>query len=102
MNETRKLIKFFTSTLVVIPFFDGFSAKVSLNGNGVEIIESKNVNQIEAYVQLKVDSRLLNLILKGPKFAHWNNAEIGSHIEYFRKPEKFERGLYYCMNFFHS
>lgn len=56
MNETRKLIKFFTSTLVVIPFFDGFSAKVSLNGNGVEIIESKNVNQIEAYVQLKVDS----------------------------------------------
>jgi UDP-MurNAc hydroxylase len=102
MNKSRKSINFSSSTIVIIPLVDNFSAKVSMCGNGVEIIKNESVQKLEAYVQLKVDTRLLTLILKGPRFAHWNNAEIGSHIEYFRKPEKFERGLYYAMNFFHS
>jgi len=35
-------------------------------------------------------------------YAHWNNAEIGSHIEFERQPEIYERKLYYSMNFFHA
>ena len=38
----------------------------------------------------------------GPKFAHWNNAEIGSHIKFFRKPNKFERDLHFAICYFHS
>ena len=54
------------------------------------------------YVSYKVDYKLLNRILKGPRFAHWNNAEIGSHIEFSRRPEIYERKLYYSMSFFHA
>ena len=32
----------------------------------------------------------------GPKYAHWNNAEIGSHITFYRKPDSlYERGMHY-------
>lgn len=53
-------------------------------------------------VRMQVDNNLFHRLLRGPRFAHWNNAEIGSHIEYERRPNIFERGLYYCMCFFHQ
>lgn len=54
------------------------------------------------YVTMELDLRLLKRILKGPKYAHWNNAEIGSHIWYSRNPNRYERSAYYCMNYFHG
>ncbi len=38
----------------------------------------------------------------GPKFAHWNNAEIGSHLQFEREPNIYERGLCYSLSFFHE
>jgi len=38
----------------------------------------------------------------GPKFAHWNVAENGSHIIFDREPNIYERGLYYCLSFFYA
>jgi UDP-MurNAc hydroxylase len=58
----------------------------------------KNLNN---FIKLKLDQRLLKLILTGPKFAHWDNADIGSHISYERKPDKFERNINYALNFLH-
>jgi len=54
------------------------------------------------FVKLKLDHNLLHRLLRGPKYAHWNNAEIGSHIQYLRNPEVFERGLYHALSFFHK
>jgi UDP-MurNAc hydroxylase len=54
------------------------------------------------YVVYQTDIRLLKRLLMGPKFAHWNNAEIGSHIKFFRKPNKFERDLHFAICYFHS
>ena len=53
------------------------------------------------FIKLNLDLRLLNLILKGPKFAHWDNADIGSHIQYQRKPDKYDRQINHVLNFFH-
>ena len=50
----------------------------------------------------KTDSRLLEQLLKGPKFAHWNNAEIGSHINFFRSTDEYERNLHSSICFFHN
>jgi UDP-MurNAc hydroxylase len=50
---------------------------------------------------MELDLRLLKWILDGPKFAVWNNAEIGSHIQFSRNPDKYERGLYYSLSYFH-
>ena len=54
------------------------------------------------YIAMKIDLRLLYRILKGPKFAHWNNAEIGSFIEYDRNPDIFEEEIYFALSFLHS
>jgi len=54
------------------------------------------------YVRIDVDHNLLHRLLRGPRYAHWNNAEIGSHLKFLRKPNSFERGLYHCMCFLHT
>jgi UDP-MurNAc hydroxylase len=53
-------------------------------------------------VTFSVDPRLLKRILSGPRFAHWNNATIGSHIEFDRSPNVYERGVSDVMNYFHA
>jgi UDP-MurNAc hydroxylase len=55
-----------------------------------------------AFVEITLDHNLLNRLLRGPRYSHWNNAEIGSHLTYYRKPDIFERALYHCMCFFHA
>ena len=37
------------------------------------------------YVRYETDIKLLKRLLMGPRYAHWNNAEIGSHLKFFRK-----------------
>ncbi|KKM27151.1 hypothetical protein LCGC14_1577600 [marine sediment metagenome] len=53
------------------------------------------------FVRIDLDRRLLGQLLDGPRVAHWNNAEIGSHLRYTRQPETFDRALYHAMAFFH-
>ena len=63
------------------------------------------VNKIDNYnnyVNFIVDPKLLKRILLGPRYSHWNNADIGSHITFDRNYNKYEQALYYCMNFFHN
>ena len=107
MNQIRESIAFSTKTKVIIQLCDEKSVIISLDekaiGRGAEgwkIVNSDEANKLNPSVRFTVDPRLLHNILKGPRFGHWNNAEIGSHIEFYRQPEQFERGLYYCMNFF--
>jgi len=66
-----------------------------VNSNEIELYSSK-------YVLYKLDIRLLKKLLLGPKYAHWNNAEIGSHIKFFRKPDVLEKNIYESMCYFHN
>jgi UDP-MurNAc hydroxylase len=52
-------------------------------------------------LRMTVDPKLLKRLLMGPKWAHWNNAEIGSHIQFERIPDVFERGLHHIVSFLH-
>ena len=100
MNQKRSEINFSTDTNVLINLKDNSFVKISMDGTGFEILN--NINNLHPYVIYELDLKLLTRILKGPKYAHWNNAEIGSHIKFNRNPNKFERGLYHAMNFFHA
>jgi UDP-MurNAc hydroxylase len=103
MNAKRKHIKFETDTVVLIKITDEQLLKITLNDKGFEMITQAQRQQISKYVYCALDLRLLDLILQGPRYAHWNNAEGGSHIEFHRQPaDLYERPLYYVMNFFHS
>ena len=92
-------IDFSSKTQVVIKS-DKFAFQFGTD-NDAEVI-AIDASLKEPFVQLKLDHNLLHRLLRGPRFAHWNNAEIGSHLNYLRKPNKFERGLYHCFCFLHA
>lgn len=100
MESKRQEISFSSETNVRIHLLNGVYARVSMSGEGYEFVDEES--RSPPFVEYRVDSRLLHQILEGPQHAHWNNAEIGSHITFYRNPNDYERGLYYCMNFFHS
>lgn len=54
------------------------------------------------YVESTLHPKLFLRLLRGPKYAHWNNAEIGSHIKYIRKPNIFNRSVHQSICYFHN
>ena len=75
---------------------------ISCNGGGYKFATSNEIESYKQFILIETDSRLLYWILQGPKKAHWNNAEIGSHIQFKRIPDIYERGLMHCLNYFYS
>jgi len=69
---------------------------LKIKNEDVQIVKGKDVNR-NLYCDL--DLRLLNRILH--KKAHWNNAEIGTHINFKRIPNKMDTDVHTCMSFFH-
>ena len=101
-NSTRQKIGYSTETKIILEISDKNVVVVSVNGEGYEIISPEESKKIEKYIKIKTDIRLLYWLLEGPRKAHWNNADIGSHIQFKRIPNIYERGLMYCWNFFYS
>ena len=101
-ESKRKQLSFSSNTKVLIQLPENNILLITVNGKGFTIIPLNELNKINEFLMIKTDYRLLLRLLSGPKFAHWNNAEIGSHLEFIRNPNIYERGLFYCLNFFHS
>lgn len=101
MEKKRKEINFTSETLSLISLKDNKCIRISVDGGGYKII-SEGATITGPFVKLTLNYKLLSLILRGPRFAHRNNAKIGSHIRYKRKPDTFEQGFYYTLNFFHA
>ena len=101
--ENKRIeIGFYSDTSTLIYLTDNLWCEISNKGEGISLIDTLEKIKVMNFVSYRLDIRLLHRILKGPKHSHWNNAEIGSHIEFDRCPNDFNRGLYHCMNFFHS
>lgn len=100
MNNKRQEINFVTDTMVYIDLENHGLIKISMDGSGYELVDS--ISEEDPYVLYRLDTRLLKRILEGPRYAHWNNAEIGSHIIFDRQPNQYERGLYHSMCYFHK
>ena len=101
-ERKRKELNFSSNTQIFITLPENKILKFSCNGKSPSIITEENIEKNLPYLSIQTDHRLLFRLLRGPKFAHWNNAEIGSHLKFSRKPNIYERGLFYCLNFFHS
>ena len=80
---------------------NGKSLMLGVDKN-LSVVKTEEINEKSSkYVRYETDIRLLKRLLMGPRFAHWNNAEIGSHLKFFRKPNIFEMDIYSSMCFFH-
>lgn len=68
----------------------------STHGRAMRIAEARNT---APHLILHADPRLLAWLLTG--YAHWQDASVGSHIMFERRPDVFERGLEFCLNDLH-
>ncbi|QLG64316.1 MBL fold metallo-hydrolase [Halorarum salinum] len=101
-DQKRRDIQWESDTTVLLELVDGAVASLSMEGDGWEVISEREARQVDEYVRMNMDPRLLHRILKGPKYAHFNNAQIGSHIGFEKDPDVYERPLYYSMSFLHA
>ncbi len=69
---------------------------LKINNENIKVIDGKEENR---HLYCDLDLRLLKRILH--KKAHWNNAEIGTHINFNRIPNKMDVDIETCMSFFH-
>tara|TARA_B100000446_G_scaffold158083_1_gene155824 strand:- start:1414 stop:2757 length:1344 start_codon:yes stop_codon:yes gene_type:complete len=100
-EKRRNELGFSSEMVIIIGLTKEKFLSISANGNGYQFIKKNELDQFKKYVRISLDNKLLMRILSGPKNAHWNNAEIGSHLTFERKPDNYERGLYYCLSYFH-
>ena len=98
----KKLVNNFILTTDIIIDVDQKLIRLPHNKNELEIFETEKFENGGKYVKYKTDIRLLKRLLLGPRYAHWNNAEIGSHIFFFRNPDVFDRNVYQSMCYFHN
>lgn len=101
-ESKRNQLNFSSNTKILIHLPENKILLLHPNDSPPEIIQKQNTENFNQFLSVKTDFRLLYRLMRGPQYAHWNNAEIGSHLEFSRKPNIYERGLFYCLNFFHS
>ncbi len=101
-KSKKKQIGFNSQTKLFINISEESDLLITLSNNPTyEIVTSKSYKNCNLFVRLSLDNRLLFKLLNGPRYAHWNNAEVGSHLSFNRYPDIFERGLYHCLYFLH-
>tara|TARA_Y100000996_G_scaffold409406_1_gene389996 strand:+ start:880 stop:2232 length:1353 start_codon:yes stop_codon:yes gene_type:complete len=101
-NDIRKKLSYSTDTKIILKLNDDKFAVISCDGNGFETCTFEKIKNIKKFISIDVDKRLLYWLLQGPKLAQWNNVEIGSHLQFKRIPDIYERGLIHCLNYFYS
>lgn len=85
-------------------FIKFFGKYIMLNLKEIKFSIASKVEQVSKYYQiLELDERLLIRLLKGPKYAHWNNADIGSHIFYTKSDiREFDNKVWTSLAYFHA
>ena len=72
----------------------GIRSGFAVTVNGAKVHEGS-----DGLLACTLDPRLLRRILD--RQAHWNNAEIGCHIEFDRQPNRYEPDLHTALQFLH-
>ena len=72
--------------------------EVSIFLENKEIYVCKPENS-KGRLECRLDSRLLKRILH--KDSHWNNAEIGCHIDFYRSPNYYSPDIHTMLQFLH-
>ena len=61
-----------------------------------------SIDGLDNYHRFQLDPRLLKLALKGPRFANWNNIEIGALLNFSRKPDVYRMDVHTLINALHT
>ena len=61
----------------------------------------QNFDALSNYHRFKLDPRLLKRALQGPRYAIWNNIEIGALLDFSRKPDIYRMDVHTLVNALH-
>jgi len=100
-ERKRSELNFKTNTRLLIKVSETQVLKIVFGEKWELCSLVKEINH-PGFVLIGCDTKLLFLLLQGPRFAHWNNAEIGSLLSFQRVPDIYERNIYYCLYYFHA
>ena len=92
-------LNFFEDLNLVFDLSDNKKICINLMQGDIEIIE--NHEMLENYHRFKLDVRLLKLVLSGPRYANWNNIEIGAMLNFARKPDVYRMDVHILINALH-
>jgi UDP-MurNAc hydroxylase len=73
--------------------------KVKMDNFDNKIID--HIDYSTNYMRFKLDPRLLKRALMGPKYANWNNIEIGAHLDFERNPDVQKMNVHILLNSMH-
>ena len=94
-QKQRELDKFEDINLI----FDVNDKKfvhINLMNSNPKIVE--DFSDLVNYHRFKLDPRLLNLSLKGPRFANWNNIESSGMLDFARKPDEYRMDVHILLS----
>lgn len=112
-DELLEMFKVATDRLKVkqkeLNFFENINLLFDLPSGNFALINLENGNLKKAVThtdlpnwhRFKLDPRLLSRALKGPKFANWNNIEIGGLLDFSRKPDVYRMDVHVLINALH-
>jgi UDP-MurNAc hydroxylase len=89
-----------SSTTILIAFGSSTRACLDMASDTLSFTDKRVVEA--PLLEIGVDRRLLGRLLSGPQWAHWDNAEIGSHLTFRRSPDLYERSLYQLIHYLHD
>ena len=99
LTEKQREISFIEDTNLVFDLSDGTFACLNTAKSDFKVISK--VNELDNYHRFQLDPRLLKLVLLGPKFANWNNIEIGGMLNFSRKPDIYRMDIHTLINSLH-
>lgn len=103
-EKIRQKINWISKSILILKTIDinndELMIGISCNGKGFKKMKKEDLNQLEQYMIISLDIRLLKWLLMGPTKANWSNADLGSHLKYDRVGSVYKRGLFYCLNHF--
>ena len=99
LKQKQKEVDFYEDVNLVFDLDNDQFVKINLLDTKPLYIE--DLFELKNYHRFKLDPRLLELVLKGPKYANWNNIEIGAMLEFDRKPDFFRQDVHTLLNALH-
>ncbi|MFJ7950814.1 MBL fold metallo-hydrolase [Lysinibacillus sp. NPDC096418] len=86
------------NTTIYLDVGQDFLYEIPLDGREVSVVKDGDFK--EPYLKLTLEYSLLKMILN--RQAHWNNAELGGFITYYRKPNIFDRAVHHVISYLHT
>jgi len=99
LQNKQKEINFFEKINLIFDVNHNFYIHINLQDP--KPLLTNNYIKLDNYMRFKLDTRLLKLVLMGPKYANWNNIEIGALLGFERKPDIYRMDVHILINSLH-